>query len=71
MRPRSWPGAAPDPSPPRGGAAAVAAPGPGNAGTLAQRLAAVEAGILQDRHRQPATVVEAIARLWSAGATIS
>ena len=71
MRPRSWPGAAPEPTPPRGGAAAVATPGPGDYCTLARRLAAVEAGIRDDRHRQPAAVVEGIARLWSAGATIS
>ncbi len=38
---------------------------------LAERLAAVEARIRDDRHRQPATVVEAIARLWSAGASVS
>lgn len=71
MRPRSWPGAAPDPGPLRGGAAGIATPGPGDYSTLAERLATVEAGIRADRHRQPAAVVEAIARLWSAGATVA
>ena len=71
MRPRSWPGAAPDPGLLRGDSAAVAASGQGGAGTLAARLAAVEAGIRDDRHRQPANVVETIARLWSAGAGVA
>jgi lambda repressor-like predicted transcriptional regulator len=44
---------------------------PDGAAPLAQRLAAVEARIHEDRHRQPAAVVEGIARLWSAGATVS
>ena len=44
---------------------------PDGAAPLAQRLAAVEAGIHEDRHRQPAAVVDGIARLWSAGATVS
>ncbi|MEN6342807.1 MAG: hypothetical protein ABFC89_09640 [Methanospirillum sp.] len=43
----------------------------GNSVALAERLAAVEARIRDDRHRQPANVVEAIARLWSAGASVS
>ena len=70
MRPCSRPGAAPEPRLPQGGAAVLATPGPGGAGTLAARLAAVEAGIRDDRHRQPAAVVEAIARLWTAGAAV-
>ena len=44
---------------------------PDGGAPLAQRLAAVEAGIHEDRHRQPADVVDGIARLWSAGATVS
>lgn len=38
---------------------------------LAERLAAAEAGIHEGRYRQPAAVLEEIARLWTAGATIS
>ncbi len=38
---------------------------------LLERLAAVEAAIRDDRHRQPAAVVEEIARLWAAGETVS
>lgn len=71
MRQCSRPGAAPELRLLQGGAAVIATPGPGGAGTLAARLAAVEAGIRDDRHRQPSTVVETIARLWSAGASIS
>ncbi|MEN6516625.1 MAG: hypothetical protein ABFC38_00350 [Methanospirillum sp.] len=71
MRQCSRPGAAPEPGLLQGGAAVIAAPGPGGAGTLAARLATIEAGIRDDRHRQPANVVEAIARLWSAGASVS
>jgi len=44
---------------------------PGGAAALLERLAAIEAGIRDDRHRQPAEVVEAIARLWAAGETIA
>ncbi len=43
---------------------------PGGAEALLERLAVIEAGIRDDRHRQPAEVVEAIARSWSAGATV-
>ncbi|MEN6342194.1 MAG: hypothetical protein ABFC89_06490 [Methanospirillum sp.] len=50
---------------------AGAAPEDGGAAALPGRLAAVEAEIRDDRHRQPAHVVEAIARLWSAGAGIT
>jgi len=38
---------------------------------LLAQLAAIEASIRDDRHRQPAAVLEAIARSWSAGATVS
>lgn len=44
---------------------------PDEAAALPERLAAVEAGIRADRHRLPAAVVEEIARLWAAGATVS
>jgi hypothetical protein len=47
------------------------APRSGGAAALFERLAAVEAGIHEDRYRQPAAVLEEIARLWTAGATIS
>ncbi len=41
------------------------------AGELLERLAAIEAGIRADGYRQPPEVVEAIARLRTAGATVS
>ena len=44
--------------------------GPDRAAELLERLAAIEAGIHADRHRQPAAVVEEIARLRAAGATV-
>ena len=47
------------------------APRSGEPAALFARLAAVEAGIHEDRYRQPAAVLEEIARLWTAGATIS
>ncbi len=53
------------------GAAMTAASRPDGIATLLERLAAVEAGIRDDRHRQPAAVVEEIASLWTAGATVS
>jgi DNA-binding Lrp family transcriptional regulator len=46
-------------------------PASDGAAALLERLAAVEAGIRADRHRQPAAVVEAIARLRAAGATVA
>ncbi len=54
------PGAAPEPVP----------AGEGAATALLERLAAIEAGIRDDRHRQPAAVVEEIATLWAAGETV-
>ncbi len=78
MRLQRWPGAASEPGRP----AVVIAPrvhpaggrpaasGPGGYAALLERLAAVEAGIRDDRHRQPAAVVEAIARSWSEGGTV-
>lgn len=71
MRQCSRPGAAPELRLLQGGAAVIATPGPGGAGTLAARLAAVEAGIRDDRHRQPPEVVEAIARLRAAGESVA
>ncbi|MEN6343161.1 MAG: hypothetical protein ABFC89_11460 [Methanospirillum sp.] len=47
------------------------APRSGKSAALAERLAAVEVGIRDDRHRQPTGVLEEIARLWTAGATVS
>ena len=44
---------------------------PESAAAILERLAAVEANIREDVFRQPAEVVEAIARLWAAGATIA
>ena len=44
---------------------------PGGSGALLERLAAVEAGIRDDRHRQPPEVVEAIARLRAAGESVA
>lgn len=49
----------------------TAAPRAGEPAALASRLAAVEARIRDDRHRQPAGIIEAIARLWTTGATVS
>ncbi len=42
-----------------------------SAAAVLERLAAVEADIREDVFRQPAEVVEALARLWAAGATIA
>ncbi|MEN6341343.1 MAG: hypothetical protein ABFC89_02170 [Methanospirillum sp.] len=42
-----------------------------NASALLDRLVAVEASIRDERHRQPDTVLEAIARLWTGGATVA
>jgi len=47
------------------------APRSGEPAALFARLAAVEAGICEDRYRQPAAVLEEIACLWTAGATIA
>ncbi len=47
-----------------------AARGPRGYAALLERLTAVEDGIRDDRHRQPAEVVEAIARSWIEGVTV-
>jgi len=64
--PARLPGCTDPPAPP-GNEAADA----DNAAAILERLAAVEANIREDAFRQPAEVVEAIARLWAAGGTIA
>ena len=56
-----------DPTAPSGNDASDAE----NAAAILERLAAVEANIREDFYRQPAEVVEAIARFWVRGATIA
>ncbi|MEN6518849.1 MAG: hypothetical protein ABFC38_11850 [Methanospirillum sp.] len=43
---------------------------PSKISELLETLAAIEAGIRVDRHRQPRAVLEEMARLWVAGATV-
>ncbi len=43
---------------------------PSKISELLETLAAIEAGIRVDRHRQPRAVLEEMARLWAAGATV-
>lgn len=51
--------------------APASASGPHAAAPLLERLAAVEAAIRDECHRQPASAIEEIARAWTAGATIT
>lgn len=79
MRLQRWPGAAYEPDRPavmiaprtRPAGGRPAARSPGEYAALLERLAAAEAGIRDDRYRQPPVVVEAIARSWSEGATVA
>ena len=77
MRLRRRPGGAHEPGGPavmialRMRAAGRDASRPRVSGALLERLAAVEAGIRDNRHRQPPEVVEAIARLRAAGESVA